>query len=165
MTTTDRQSKVAITADSPRCALARSLEVLGERWTLLVVREAFWGSTKFSEFQSSLGVSTDILTARLATLVEAGVFERRGYRESGSRERFSYHLTEAGRDLRTGLAAFTEWGVVHRPNGQSATSHFRRASDGEEVQVAFVTTDGQIVDAREVETVRGPGSLAPRLGS
>jgi len=165
MTTTERHSKVAITADSPRCALARSLEILGEKWTLLVVREAFWGSTKFSEFQSSLGVSTDILTARLATLVEAGVFERRSYREEGSRERSSYHLTESGRDLRTGLAALTEWGSVYRPNGLPATSHFRRADDGEELQVAFVTADGQIVDAREVETVRGPGTLAPRLGS
>jgi len=165
MTTTDRLSKIAITENSPRCSIARSLEVLGEKWTLLVVREAFWGCTKFSEFQSSLGVSTDILTARLATLVEAGVFERRSYREEGSRERFSYHLTESGRDLRTVLAAFTEWGYVHRPNGLPATSHYRRAGSDDEVQLAFVTASGQIVDASEVEKVRGPGSLTPRLGS
>ncbi|MET0806866.1 MAG: helix-turn-helix domain-containing protein, partial [Lacisediminihabitans sp.] len=59
-----------------RCSIARSLEVLGEKWSLLIVREAFWGRTRFSEFRDTLGVSSDILTDRLGTLVDAGVLHR-----------------------------------------------------------------------------------------
>ena len=70
-----------------RCSIARSLEVLGERWTLLVVREACWGTTRFSEFRRALGVAPDVLADRLGTLVDIGVLERRPYRVEGGRQR------------------------------------------------------------------------------
>ena len=81
------------------CSIARSLVVLGERWSLLIVREAFSGVTRFADFRAALGVAPDVLTERLRTLVETGVLERRPYREPGCRPRHDYHLTPAGRDL------------------------------------------------------------------
>ena len=78
------------------CAIARSLGVLGERWTFLILREAVAGSSRFSEFRSGLGVAPDVLTERLNTLVAYGVMEKAPYREPGERARFSYVLTDAG---------------------------------------------------------------------
>ena len=77
----------------PRCGIARSLDLLGERWALLVVREALLGHTRFSQFRARLGLSPDVLTARLESLVAAGVLERSTYREDGARERVEYLLT------------------------------------------------------------------------
>ena len=82
-------------SDIEPCAIARSLGVLGERWTFLIVREALWGATRFGEFRDALGVAPDVLTARLARLVDAGVMEKVPYQEPGSRQRWAYELTPA----------------------------------------------------------------------
>jgi DNA-binding HxlR family transcriptional regulator len=136
------------------CAISRSLDVLGEKWTFLIVREAFWGSTRFSEFKETLGVSSDILTGRLATLVEAGALERRSYREDGSRERFSYHLTTGGRELMVVLAALAQWGDDHRPSETGRTPVYRDSTTHERLHVAFVAADGTERSIDEVEIVR-----------
>lgn len=143
----------------PRCSVARSLQVVGEKWSLLIVRDAVWGSTRFSEFKEALGVSSDVLTDRLATLVDAGIMERRTYREEGSRERTSYHLTEAGEALRVVLAAFNTWGDAYRPSGFGPATLYREAATGEEVSLGFVTAGGRPVARERVEVLRGPGSL------
>ena len=83
------------------CSIARSLCVLGERWTFLILREAFFGVTRFSEFRDRLGVAPDVLTERLATLTEAGVLTREPYQEPGRRARYAYQLTPAGRELQS----------------------------------------------------------------
>ena len=103
------------------CSIERSLGVLGERWTFLILREAFLGATRFVEFRDRLGVAPDVLTDRLATLVEYGVLEREPYREPGARSRFAYRLTPAGRELQVVLAALQQWGDEHlpRPEGPS----------------------------------------------
>jgi DNA-binding HxlR family transcriptional regulator len=90
------------------CSIARPLSVLGERWTLLVLREIFLGNRRFDEIRAELGVATNILSARLATLVDQGIVERRLYSEHP--ERFEYRLTEKGRDLQPILLAFLRWG-------------------------------------------------------
>jgi DNA-binding HxlR family transcriptional regulator len=90
------------------CSIARPLSVLGERWTILVLREISLGSRRFDEIQSELGVATNVLSARLATLVEEGIVERRRYGQHP--ERFEYRLTEKGRDLQPILLAFLRWG-------------------------------------------------------
>src|SRR5262245_8950849 len=79
------------------CSIARSLELVGERWSLLVVREVFHGRRKFSEMQRSLGVARNVLTARLQRLVDEGILERRPYSERP--QRYEYFLTEKGLDL------------------------------------------------------------------
>jgi DNA-binding HxlR family transcriptional regulator len=140
-------------ATEPRCSIARSLAVLGERWTLLIVREAFWGRTRFSEFRARLGVSPDILASRLATLVEYDVLERRSYREEGAREREEYVLTEAGRDLLPVLAAIADWGNAHRPSELGPTAEYRERATDRPVDVRFVTTDGRVLDPEQVAMV------------
>jgi DNA-binding HxlR family transcriptional regulator len=73
--------------------------VIGKKWTLLIVREAFWGRTRFSEFREPLGVSSDIRADRLGKVVQHDIPERQSYQEDGARERFSYHLIDARLDL------------------------------------------------------------------
>src|SRR5437660_2974975 len=87
------------------CSIARTLGVVGERWTFLILREAFLGATRFAEFRDRLGVAPDVLSDRLATLVEFGVMAREPYREPGARSRFAYRLTPAGRELQVVLSA------------------------------------------------------------
>ncbi|MDO7880641.1 winged helix-turn-helix transcriptional regulator [Salinibacterium soli] len=136
-----------------RCSIARSLDVLGEKWTLLILREAFRGRARFSEFRDSLGVARDILANRLATLVEYGVLEKRAYRDENARERFEYVLTPAGRDLRVVLVALTEWGDRHRalPTGPSVA--YVEEASGQPVHLEFVTADGRPVPASVVTSV------------
>ena len=138
-------------AYNARCSIARSLEVLGDKWTPLILRESFRGSTRFSDFRDALGIARDVLAARLATLVEYGVMEKRTYREEGAREREEYVLTPAGHDLRLLLAAFTEWGDVHRPTDHGPTAAFVEVGTGRPVHLAFVDDAGAVVS--DVESV------------
>jgi DNA-binding HxlR family transcriptional regulator len=93
------------------CSIARPLSILGERWTILILREISLGNRRFDEIRAELGVATNILSARLATLVDEGILERRPYSEHP--ERFEYRLTEKGDDLRPILLAFLRWGDKH----------------------------------------------------
>jgi DNA-binding HxlR family transcriptional regulator len=98
--------------DGPRvCSVARTLEVVGDRWALLVVREAILGDHRFDEMQRRTGAPRDILAARLKKLVATGVLERRLYQDRPPR--YEYHLTEAGRDLHTVITALRQWGDKH----------------------------------------------------
>ena len=141
-----------------RCAISRSLEVLGEKWTLLVVREACWGRTRFSEFREALGVAPDVLTDRLATLVDVGVLERRPYRVEGGRQREEYVLTPAGEDLRLVLGALSTWGTEHRPDPSAQPARFVEATTGEPVTLSFVSSDGRSLPPTEVTAVRPSGA-------
>ncbi|OPF78852.1 hypothetical protein VT50_0217620 [Streptomyces antioxidans] len=142
------------------CSIARSLTVLGQRWTLLVVREALNGRTKFSEFQEALGVSTDVLTQRLESLVDAGVLEKRPYRERGARERQAYHVTEAGWELVPVLAALMSWGDKHLADAAGPPALLRHRRTEQCVRVALVDADDRPVALEDVVTVAGPGASA-----
>ncbi|MFF2999411.1 winged helix-turn-helix transcriptional regulator [Streptomyces sp. NPDC057950] len=133
------------------CSIARSLEIVGDRWTMLVLREAaLHGVTRFADFRDRLGIAPDVLTLRLATLVEGGVMEKRPYREPGARTRFSYHLTPAGEQLRLVLAALQQWGDENRPPS-AGPSTLRRSGDGDRpVRVAFVDDTDAVVPAANV---------------
>ena len=100
------------------CPIARSLERVGEWWSILILRDALHGLTRFDQFQESLGIAPNILTRRLGKLVEAGLLERRRY--SDRPPRYEYLLTPAGRDFRPVLWAFVAWGNRHfAPEGPS----------------------------------------------
>jgi DNA-binding HxlR family transcriptional regulator len=94
------------------CSLARTLELVGERWTLLILRDSFFGVRRFSDFQTHLDVSKAVLTSRLSRLVELGLMERV---PAGGRE--EYVLTDAGRALWPSLYALTRWGDTHTSPG------------------------------------------------
>lgn len=95
------------------CSIAQTLEVVGEWWSLMVVREVFFGRRRFEEMHADLGIARNTLTNRLTRLVEEGILERRSYSESGRRA--EYHLTPAGRDLYRVFVAMMEWGDRWRP--------------------------------------------------
>src|SRR5215208_8541468 len=90
------------------CSIGRAMEVLGERWTLLILRECFYGVKRFSVMQRNLGIARNILSTRLQALVRAGILERRRYQDEP--ERFEYRLTRAGRDLYPAVVAIMKWG-------------------------------------------------------
>ena len=131
--------------DGPRvCSVARSLEVVGERWALLVVREAFLGSHRFDQIQRRTGAPRDVLAARLKRLVEAGILERRRYHEHPAR--YEYHLTEAGRDLYPVITALRQWGDRHVTEPAPRPSVFTHAC-GSTHAAAMVCPDcGQSIE-------------------
>ena len=134
--------------------MARALEVVGERWTLLIVRDAlFAGATRFGDFQRGLGVATNVLTARLEHLVAMGVMERRPAGDRGAEE---YHLTDSGRDLVSAVVALTEWGDRWRaPDGPPILYRHRGCGGGVHVQ-AVCETCGP-VGGEDVAAGPGPG--------
>ena len=95
------------------CSIARSLEVIGERWTLLIVRDVMNGRRRFDELQQGLGIARNVLSARLQRLVEENILERRPYQRNP--ERYEYFLTEKGLDLWPALVALLAWGDRHSP--------------------------------------------------
>lgn len=135
------------------CSIERSLGVLGERWTFLVLREALLGTTRFAQFREALGVAPDVLTARLGTLVDYGVMTRESYQDPGSRTRDAYELTEAGRELHVVLAALQQWGDEHLP-WPAGPSVLRRTRDDRPVHVGFIDDNGREIDRTEVTSVR-----------
>src|SRR6266567_1863948 len=123
-----------------QCPIARSLERVGEWWSMLILRDASLGLTRFDQFQESLGIAPNILTRRLKALVEAGLLERRRYSERPPRD--EYVLTVRGRDFRPVLLALLAWG----------NKHF--APEGASVQLADRET-GAIADPVLVDRVNG----------
>lgn len=132
---------LGILGGDARCPIARSLDVLGEKWTLMVVRDALAGATRFSEFQASLGLPRDVLADRLDTLVQADVLTRRPYKPESGRTRDEYVLTAAGRELSLVLMALGDWANRNRPSARQSTLEFVEAASGERVRPAAVAGD------------------------
>ena len=130
----------------PFCGVARSLEVIGERWTLLIVRDAFLGRRRFEEFQESLGIARNVLTDRLGRLVDEGIFERVLYNERP--ERYEYRLTPKGRELIVALTALREWGEKHAGVPRRV---LRRRSDDAAVVAALVPKGTPSLRAEDVK--------------
>ena len=150
---------MTLTSVDSRCSIARTLEVIGQRWTILVIREAVRGRTRFAEFRTRLGIAPDVLADRLGTLVDHGVLERRAYREAGQRERDEYVLTAAGRDLIPVLAALNAWGDVYAPTGFGPAVVFTATDTGRPVTLTFADPDGVPVPNTGVMVQPGPGAL------
>jgi DNA-binding HxlR family transcriptional regulator len=138
------------------CSIARSLEVIGEWWTLLIIRDAFLGVTRFNDFQHRLGIAPNILTARLDTLLGAGILERRTYEEA--RDRGDYVLTKKGRALGPVLVTLRQWGddwMIDEPPVallHTACGEVTRA-------VLHCEQCGERLVGREMKTIAGPGSI------
>jgi DNA-binding HxlR family transcriptional regulator len=136
------------------CAIARTLAVLGERWTMLILREALSGTSRFADFRDNLGVASDILTDRLATLVEYGVLTKEPYREAGARTRYEYRLTPAGWELQVVLGALQQWGDEHLPwpDGPSIIRRDRR--NHRPIHVGYIDDRGREVALDNVDWMR-----------
>jgi DNA-binding HxlR family transcriptional regulator len=143
-----------VTAINGSCSIARSLGVLGERWTLLILRDALSGTTRFAQFREGLGIAPDVLADRLATLVEYGVLSRDPYQEPGDRSRFEYRLTPAGRDLQVVVAALQQWGDDHLPRAEGPSIVRRVRDTTEPVHIGFIDEGGRELVVDDVSFVR-----------
>jgi DNA-binding HxlR family transcriptional regulator len=143
--------------DSLNCSIANALDLIGEWWTILILREAFFGTRRFEDFQQHLGIARNILTARLRKLCDSGVLERAPIKEGAKRQ--EYRLTQMGRDLQPTLIALTQWGDrwLHATNG--APVKFIERATGEEIaDVSVQTKDGRKLEARDLAMAPGPGA-------
>ncbi len=141
------------------CSIARSLELVGERWTLLIVREAFLGTRRFDDFQRRLGVARNVLQARLERLVEAGILRREPYQERPPR--FEYRLSAKGVDLWPVIVALLQWGDRHAaPLGPPVILEHKDCGGGVDDR-RRCTACGADLQARDVQARPGPGALTP----
>lgn len=142
------------------CSIASTLELVGEKWTLLILRESFFGVRRFEDIQRGVGCARNLLSARLGKLVENGILRREPYREPGSRQRHEYRLTDKGRDLFPIVVALMDWG-----------DRWALAADGPPVEVRHRDCDGRVhakltcehghTDLSARDTYGAPGA-APR---
>jgi DNA-binding HxlR family transcriptional regulator len=144
---------------SSNCSIARTLGVVGEKWTLLVLREAFYGVRRFDDFHSALGCARNLLSARLKTLVENGVLEKQEYRDDQGRRRDEYRLTDKGRDLLPAVVALMQWGDRWAADEAGPAVVLRHRDCGEPVSVRLGCDAGHAaLGARDVRAVPGPGA-------
>lgn len=143
--------------DHMNCSLAQTVEVIGERWTLLILREAFFGKKRFEEFQNGLGIARNILTVRLNRLVEQEILAKRPV-EAG---RFEYVLTPRGLELQPVLLAMTQWGDRHKPHPRGKRVVFVERATGKPIApMAVRSADGRVLSARDVKATPGPGATS-----
>jgi DNA-binding HxlR family transcriptional regulator len=142
------------------CSIAGALDLVGERWSLLILRDAFLGVTRFADFRSRLGIAPNVLTTRLDALVGAGVLERRAY--DPARDRADYVLTAKGRDLWPVLVTLRQWGDrwVSGEGAEPVVLEHR----GHRTVGRLVCDDcGEVLEPRDLRNVAGPGLTDPAL--
>jgi DNA-binding HxlR family transcriptional regulator len=142
--------------DRPQaCSIGRAMDILGERWTFLILRESFYGVRRFNDFQRNLGIARNILATRLHTLVDAGVLEPVLYREDPPR--YEYKLTEAGRDLYPSIVTLMRWGDRHLNAEQGPPVVLHHNTCGHDADPLLVCSHcHEELQPREVTPVRGP---------
>jgi DNA-binding HxlR family transcriptional regulator len=144
------------------CSIGRTLQVVGEKWTLLILRESFYGATRFEQFHNVLNCPRNLLSERLAKLVDEGILERSEYRDPGRRARNEYRMTDKGRELVPILLALREWGDRHKADPEGPPVLARHTACGKELRVTLTCESGHAVAGPDdIELVDGPGALPP----
>jgi DNA-binding HxlR family transcriptional regulator len=145
--------------DSSTCSVQRTLRIIGEKWTMLLIRDAANGVHRFDDFRRHVGLSEAVLADRLRTLVREGLFETREYREQGQRRRREYRLTAKGWDLFPVLVALMQWGDKHLDCGTGEPLRVVHKTCGNEVEaVVRCTHDHRVVTQYDTRTEPGPGA-------
>ena len=142
---------------SEQCPIGRSMELIGTRSAMLLMREAYYGTTRFDDFAQRVGITENVAATRLRELTEAGMLRREPYREPGQRTRHEYLLTDMGRDLLPVVLGLFEWGAKYLPARRGAPL-MRHADCGADVRVAVTCDEGHAVPLHEitVEAARRP---------
>ena len=142
------------------CSIARTVSILGERWTLVILRQAFLGARRFEDYQRGLGIARNMLADRLRTLVDEGILERRPYSEHPPRH--EYRLTAKGRDLYPILVTLMQWGDRHGGHEDGAPMVLVHEPCGHEAApVLTCSACGEALDPRDVRPEPGPGARPP----
>jgi DNA-binding HxlR family transcriptional regulator len=149
--------------DRSKCSVAGTLAVVGEKWTFLVLREAFLGVRRFADLQRNLGAPKAVLTDRLATLVEQGILRRVPYQAEGERQRHEYRLTTKGIDLYPTLVALMQWGDRYLADDGVPPLALEHRGCGAPVHLGLVCDSGhELSGAREVRPVPRSSIVSPR---
>jgi DNA-binding HxlR family transcriptional regulator len=143
--------------DTTNCSIARTLEVVGEKWTLLILREVWYGASRFSDFKRMLGCPRNLLAERLRKLVEHGILSTEPYQEAGSRSRLRYVITPKGNDLVPAVLGLLQWGDRYRadPAGPAIVTRHDKCSAPLCVQIRC--ENDHHVQASDIEAAPGPG--------
>lgn len=145
--------------DSPHCAVSRTLEVVGDGWAMLIIREAFLGTRRFADFEANLSISKNVLTKRLQHLVSEGILEKVDAGAYGAR--YEYQLTRKGKDLITVVTALRQWGDRWIfGEGNEPLVVYDAATNQPIERVMIRRADGTPVPARDLELRPGPGHAA-----
>jgi DNA-binding HxlR family transcriptional regulator len=143
------------------CSVAQCLEVVGEWWTLLILRDVFLGVTRFDDFQERLGISRNVLNQRLGHLVEHGVLTKVPY--SQHPPRYDYKLTDKGRDLWPVITTMRQWGDKHAaPDGPPLQIIHKECGQISEAQLTC-SHCGEPIGPRDVRATSGPGAVEPLI--
>ncbi|WP_107767799.1 winged helix-turn-helix transcriptional regulator [Nocardioides terrigena] len=150
----------ALAWSTDNCTVGRAMEVLGERWTFVVLREVFNGVRRFDDMRRHSGMPRQVLTDRLALLVDQGILRRVPYREPGQRERHEYRPTDKGFDLYPVLVAVRQWGDRYLADPEGSPVEFAHVDCGAEVDAVLRCREGhELTGRRDVVTRPGPGIL------
>jgi DNA-binding HxlR family transcriptional regulator len=142
------------------CSIARTLGVVGEKWTLLILREAFYGVRRFDDFHTALGCARNLLASRLKTLVVHGLLERVGYTDERGRGRHEYKLTDKGRDLFPVMVALMQWGDRWTADEAGPAVQMFHRECGAPVTAELTCGAGHsALGARNIAAVPGPGAI------
>lgn len=144
--------------ETEACSLARTVSVIGDRWTLLILRDCFLRIRRFDDFQTRLGIGRPILADRLRKLVEAGVLEKVKYQEGPAR--YEYRLTRRGLDLHPIILAIVHWGDVHLSGEAGRPLLHRHETCGQIFDPVMVCSEcGEPVTPQSVQVLEGPGLM------
>jgi len=144
---------------SLNCSIARSLAIVGDRWTLLVLRNAFMGTRRFDDFQTQMGVTRHVLAERLKRLVDVGIFRKDAYQPN----RFEYRLTDMGRALHPLMMSLATWGDTWLDEGAGPPVVYQHKGCGQITKPVLVCSEcGEPITARDVIPMAGPGLLASK---
>ena len=136
------------------CSLAQSLEIVGERWSLLIIRDTAFGIRRFDHIQQSLGIARNILTQRLSKLTNEGILVK----ARGKAGRMEYQLTDKGWDLQPLLLSLFQWGEKYQPHPEGERMCFVDSTSGNPIQpMAVRSSDGRLLKSADVWAKRGPG--------
>jgi DNA-binding HxlR family transcriptional regulator len=148
-----------IDVSTESCSVQRTLAIVGEKWTMLLIRDAANGVHRFDDFHRHVGLSEAVLSDRLRTLVQHGIFETRAYREPGQRARNEYRLTAKGWDLFPVLIALMQWGDRHAPDPDGAPWRIEHKGCGHGVEaVVRCRHDREVLTQRDTRAVAAPNA-------
>jgi DNA-binding HxlR family transcriptional regulator len=147
--------------DTAQCPVQRTVEIIGDKWTMLLIRDAANGVHRFDDFRRHVGLSEAVLANRLRRLVDEGLFETREYQEPGQRRRNEYRLTAKGWDLFPVLIALMQFGDKHLSGGTGEPWHIQHKACGHPVRAEVrCTHDDEVLTPRDTESVPGPAARA-----
>jgi DNA-binding HxlR family transcriptional regulator len=151
--------------DTSNCTVARALGLVGDRWALLVLRDAFNGVHRFDELHRHLGIAPTVLTRRLDTLVGNGLMERVPYRAGGQRTRYEYRLTAKGWDLHPAVVALMAFGDKYLADPEGPPVRLSHTGCGAEVGVRVTCADGHDLTPRDITVEPGPSAHLRPVGA